>query len=141
MSERRPDRAFVHRLRVRYHEIDGQSHVYNARYLEYLDVAMVEFFRELGWGLDAALKAGFDPVLARVEMDFRMPARVDEILGVEVRPTRVGGASFDISFAVRADHGDTVLEAAIAYVNFDTKARSARPVPAGIAAALRQACG
>jgi acyl-CoA thioester hydrolase len=126
---------------VRYHEIDGQSHVYNSRYLEYLDAATIEFVRALGWGPAESLEAGFDPVLARVEMDFRSPARLDEDLEVEVRPTRIGNAGFDFAFAVRGADGRQVLEAQIAYVNYDAEARSSRPIPAAIVAALDRARG
>jgi len=38
---------FLHTLRVRYAEIDGQSIVFNAHYLTYISVAILEYFRNL----------------------------------------------------------------------------------------------
>ncbi|HSC71381.1 MAG TPA: acyl-CoA thioesterase, partial [Candidatus Methylomirabilis sp.] len=35
-------------IRVRYSEIDVQGIVYNSRYLEYVDVALTEYFRAMG---------------------------------------------------------------------------------------------
>jgi hypothetical protein len=39
---------FRHRLRVRYGEIDSQAVLFNARYLDYVDIAITEYFRGLG---------------------------------------------------------------------------------------------
>jgi acyl-CoA thioester hydrolase len=137
--EREPSEPFAHPLRVRFHEVDGQNHVYNSRYLEYIDIAMVEFIRSLGWGLQESLDVGFDPVLARVEMDFRSPALLDEELSVEVWPARVGNASFDLAFRARGADGRELVEATIAYVNYDSVARASRPIPDVVAKALRAA--
>jgi acyl-CoA thioester hydrolase len=123
---------FVHRMRVRYHETDPQQHVYNARYLEYIDVAMVEFVRSLGWDYSEGLGLGFDPVLVHVEMDFIAPASLDEILAVEVAPTEIGKTSFRLGFEISRAGGGRVLNAEIVYVNFDAVARAKRPIPANI---------
>ena len=120
---------FVHELRVRYHETDAQHHVYNARYLEYLDMAMVEYMRDLGWGYEELVEAGFDPVLGRVEMDFHRPARFDEVLRIVVRTERIGGASFDIGFAVHGEDGEGIVSASIAYINYDAASRSSVAIP------------
>ena len=77
--------GFVHELRVRYHETDAQHHVYNARYLEYLDVAMTEYLRDLGWPYAELVELGFDPVVGKIEIEFQRPAGFDEILRIEVR--------------------------------------------------------
>lgn len=37
--------SFQYRLRVRYSEVDSQGIVFNANYLNYLDVAITEYFR------------------------------------------------------------------------------------------------
>ena len=37
-------------LRVRYGECDAQQVVFNARYADYIDIAMTEYFREVVGG-------------------------------------------------------------------------------------------
>jgi acyl-CoA thioester hydrolase len=120
--------TFVHEMRVRYHETDPQRHVYNARYLEYLDVAMTEYFRELGWPFEQLVELGFDPVVGKVEIEFHRPAGFDEVLAIEVRPTRLGNSSLDLAFAIRTGL-DAVATATISYVNFDPDTRASRPIP------------
>jgi acyl-CoA thioester hydrolase len=123
---------FVHRHRVRYHELDPHDHVYNARYLEYVDVAMLEFLRDLGWGFDQALELGFDPLLARAEIDFRSPGRYDEELEVVVSVRRLGNASFDIDYLIRTAAGRSVAEVAVAYVNCDPQSGRSAAIPAAV---------
>lgn len=124
--------VFVYRHRVRYHETDAQHHVYSARYLEYVDVAFTEFLRELGWDYADAVRSGFDPVLARAEIDFQMGARFDDTLDILVVPTRVGRSSFDIRFEIRSDREAGVAAVSVAYVNFDTGSRASVPIPEAI---------
>jgi acyl-CoA thioester hydrolase len=120
---------FVHRHRVRYHELDPHDHIYNARYLEFVDVAMIEFLRDLGWTFDEALAIGFDPLLAHAEIDFRSPGRFDEELEVVVSVRRLGTASLDIDYLIRVSGGAAVAEVAIAYVNVDPATGRSAPIP------------
>lgn len=129
---------FVHRHRVRYHETDAQHHVYNSRYLEYVDVAMIEFLRDLGWPYREAVARGFDPILARAEIDFRRAAVFEDELEVAVLPRRLGNTSVDIEFRVTTADGDLVAEILVVYVNFDAQERQKLPIPAEVRARLEQ---
>ncbi|MCA3749603.1 MAG: acyl-CoA thioesterase [Rubrobacter sp.] len=125
------DFPFAHTLRVRYSEIDGQKVVYNAHYLTYLDVAITEYFRNLGIEfLDSSL---FDIALVRATLDFRRPARLDDLLDVWVSIPRLGNSSFTGRFRI-LPHGEssekrTVLDAEIVYVSFSAEEGRAVPIP------------
>ena len=118
---------FLHRHRVRYAEVDPHNHVYNSRYLEFVDAALIEFQRSLGWDGEAAFEAGFDPLLARAEIDFHGPAAYDAELEIAVVPRRVGSSSLEIVFAI-AEAGRPVAEASVRYVNVGADGRP-RPIP------------
>jgi acyl-CoA thioester hydrolase len=122
----------IYRHRVRYHEVDAQQHVYNARYLEYIDVAFTEFVREVGWDYADAVERGFDPVLARAEVDFLAGARFDEILEIVVTPERLGSSSLEVRFEIQVEAGRPVAAVFARYVNFDTGSRSSAPIPQAI---------
>ena len=51
---------FRFRFRVRYNECDAQQVVFNARYADYVDLAMTEFMRALGRDYKARLARGLD---------------------------------------------------------------------------------
>lgn len=125
--------AFEYRLRVRYHETDQQGIVYHARYLEYLDVAMTEYFRYLGWDYRRLVAEGCDPSIVRTTLNFIRPASFEDEIRIGVRPLRIGNASFTLGYDVTRSHGHEVLLAAeTVYVNFDAANKRSRPLPASV---------
>lgn len=129
---------FVHSIRVRYSETDAQKFLFNARYLEYADVAMTEFFRSLGWPYPRMLAAGFDPSLVRSTLDFEQPVQLDDVVDVEVTCTHVGTSSFRLSFSFSVCARPVALVESV-YVNVDPDAKASRPIPSDIAALLASA--
>ena len=73
-GSRRQQVTFVHTHRVRYHETDAQSFLFNSRYLEIADVAMTEFFRHLGWSYEKLNADGVDPSVVSAQLQFLAPA-------------------------------------------------------------------
>jgi acyl-CoA thioester hydrolase len=81
---------FVHELRVRYGECDPQGIVFNANYLLYFDVAFTELWRAAVGPWLEMVERGIDAVVAHSELDFRAPARFDDVLSLPVRIQSVG---------------------------------------------------
>ena len=127
--------TFVHTHRVRYHETDAQSYLFNSRYLEIADVAMTEFFRHLGWPYDKLNADGVDPSVVSASLRFNAAVRFDDVVEFHVTCTRVGRSSFDIEQVVTRD-GTEVASISLVYVNVDAAEGAARPLPAAIAKAL-----
>ncbi|MBI4572635.1 MAG: acyl-CoA thioesterase [candidate division NC10 bacterium] len=121
-------------IRVRYSEVDGQGIVYNSRYLEYVDVALTEYFRALGFQYQEMVEQhGFDPSLVKATLEFKRPARFDEVLLVHARVVAIGRASFSMDYEiVREEGGEQVASAQIIYANFDKTTQGSRPVPDAI---------
>jgi len=127
------DTVFKHRLRVRYHETDQQGIVYHARYLEYLDVAMTEYFRHLGWGYRELVREGCDPSIARTTLNFSRPASFEDEILIRVRPVRIGNSSFTLGYEINnCQDGALLLSAENIYVNFDAATRRSSPLPQSI---------
>lgn len=98
--------GFSERFRVRYAEVDAQAIVFNAHYLTYLDQTFTEYMRHLGLTLEQQQAAGLEPVLARTSIHFAAPARLDDLLEVCPRITRLGRTSLTLVFDVhRAEAG------------------------------------
>src|SRR5690606_26313100 len=119
---------FVHSLRVRYSEIDGQKIVFNAHYLTYIDVAITEYFREVVRPLPEGEE--FDFVLAKVVLEFKGSAYLDDILNIYCRTVRLGNSSFTVQFAIQRDETkETIVLAEVVYVSYDVHTRRAVPIP------------
>ena len=78
-------------VQVRFRDTDAMGHVNNAVYLSYLELARMRYWRELT-GLKDFSK--IDMILARVEIDYRSPAKVDTDLRVWIRVPEVMRSSF-----------------------------------------------
>ena len=83
-------------MRVRYGECDAQQVVFNSRYGEYADVAVTEYFRVLFGGIKEMLNQGLDTQVVRFAIDWKSPARFDDVLAITVQTTRVGKTSFTL---------------------------------------------
>lgn len=105
---------FVHRIRVRYAEVDAQGVVFNAHWMTYFDDACTRFMETLGFGADFWTRE-FDVMLVKATLSWSGPARFDEWVDVAVAPVRLGTKSFDLGYEATVD-GRPACEAAITYV-------------------------
>ena len=106
MSDPGAIEAGAHRIRVRvyYEDTDAAGIAYHAAYLAFAERARTEMLRCLG--LDhAGLRARFGLffTVRRCAIDYRAPARLDDLLEVETRLVRLGGASLELEQRVRRD--------------------------------------
>jgi acyl-CoA thioester hydrolase len=95
--------GFVHELRVRYGECDPQGIVFNANYLLYFDVAFTELWRAAVGPWQEMVERGVDAVVAHADLDFRAPARYDDLLALPVRITSLGRTAITTEIDVMRD--------------------------------------
>jgi acyl-CoA thioester hydrolase len=107
MAESGVIEAPAHRIgiRVYYEDTDAAGIVYHATYLAYAERARTEMLR--GLGLDHnTLRARFGVVFTvrRCVVDYHAPARLDDLLEVQTRLVRRGGASLDLEQRILRAH-------------------------------------
>lgn len=129
---------FRYYLRVRYGECDAQKVVFNARYSDYIDISTNEFLRALGFG-EALVDGSFDFQLVKQTIEWKAPARFDQVLEISVHATRLGNTSFTFAteFRIAGDKriiatGETV------YVMVQPHTLTKAPLPAEVRAALEE---
>lgn len=121
---------FRYYLRVRYGECDAQKVVFNARYGEYVDLAITEFLRALGYG-EQMVSAELDFQLVRQTTQWRAPARYDDVLEASVATVGVGNTSFTLRVEFRVAGSEAVIcESETVYVLVDHASLTKRPVAA-----------
>lgn len=110
------DFAFTEPLRVRWGECDIQGIVFNPHYLAYADVAMTEYLRWAGFPYpEALLPYGADIFAVSSKVDFRSPAKFDDLLTLGVRVQRIGNTSMVFRIAIFRDE-DLLSEVETTYV-------------------------
>lgn len=124
----RQDFDFAWRFRVRYSEVDPQAVVFNSRYLEYADFAIVEYWRALGLRPGTGDCPEFH--VGRATVTYRRPIRLDEEVDAMVRITRFGTASMSFLIELHgADAEDLRAEIDLAYVCVDLESGRSQPIP------------
>lgn len=91
-------RPFSHPIRVYWEDTDAGGVVYHASYLRFLERARTEGLRSLGIS-QQALRKDEDRIFVvhRMQIDFRAPARLDDLLEVHSRIADLGHASLVFS--------------------------------------------
>ena len=112
--------------RVYYEDTDFSGFVYHARYLHFMERARTDYIRCLGVNQRELAKDGEGTmfVVHRMEIDFKGPARMDDILTILTTTEKAGGAKMVLSQQVRCD--DRLLISAkviIAVVNASGRPR------------------
>ena len=125
------DFKFYAPLRVRWMESDAQGIVYFGAYMDYLEVAWSEYFRNLGFSIyRVAQKGYFDTAVVKTVTEYKSPARLDDMLELYTRVTHIGNSSIALQMEIYNQDSDRLLTAVEAvYVGFDAESQSSRPVP------------
>ena len=125
----RPGFAFATDIRVRYAEIDGQKVVFNSRYLEYVDVAVTDWWE---WtGIAAALGETWRETefhVRHAEIDYLKPFVLGDTIEANVRLERVGGSSLTKRFDLA--HAETgALHTVVTLTSVNVHLPTGRPLP------------
>lgn len=133
----RADFQFFTRIRVRWSEVDPQAVVFNARYLDYADIAVTEYWRAIRaaglWHQDTP-----EFHVAKAEVLFKKPIKADEELDLLIRTARFGTTSMtnviEIHGAGTADDLRAAIE--LVAVHIDLTDHRPRAIPETVRTAL-----
>jgi acyl-CoA thioester hydrolase len=132
----------LHRMQVRvyYEDTDFSGIVYHANYLRFMERGRTNYLRLLGADQRALFAEaeseapGFAFVVRAMQLEFRKPSRMDDLLEIVTRPLDVKGASITLHQEVR--RGDELLLEATVKVAFVSGGR-AKPIPKALRIAMK----
>jgi acyl-CoA thioester hydrolase len=124
------DFAFRYPLRVRWAETDAQGVVFNARYLDYADVAVTEYWRACGLRLvnpDEPLEFH----VKKATVLWNAPIFPDELIEVMCRTTKMGRSSITkiVEIHGATEDGSDDLRAEVELVSVFVDLETHRPMP------------
>ena len=127
-------------VRIYYEDTDFSGVVYHASYLRFMERGRTNYLRLLGADQRALFEEvakeapGFAFVVRSMTIDFRKPARMDDVLEIATVPLEVKGAS--IVLHQRVSRADELLVEATVQVAFVSDGR-ARPIPKALRTAMK----
>ena len=120
---------FRYYVRVRYAECDAQKVVFNTRYAEYVDVGLNEFLRAAG--VHAQFVTGpLDFQLVKQTVEWKAPARFDQVLELSIAPVHLGNTSFTFRTEFRLAGSEPLIATVeTVYVLVDVKTLTKLAIP------------
>jgi acyl-CoA thioester hydrolase len=103
--------VFTYSHRVTYSECTLGNHIYYGRYLDLLEAARGEFFRNLGRAFAGWQEEGTIFPVLECRLQYKAPARYDDLLSISVTPTLAKGVRLNFAYRILNQHGVLVLEA------------------------------
>ncbi len=127
---------FLWQSRVYWEDTDAGGIVYYANYLRFLERARSEWLRQRGVSQRAlAVDPGVVFSVTALELQYRRPARLDDLLAVSCEPGAAAGARLEFRQRVWRDGeaGELLLEACVHIACLDALSLKPRRLPAVIA--------
>ncbi len=125
-------------VRVYFEDTDFSGVVYHGAYVRFMERGRSDYLRKLGVGHDALDRGEHGELLAfavhKLAMEFRRPARIDDVIEVETRCSRITPARIVLSQLVR--RGEDILVSAEVTVVMINPAGQARRLPPSVQAVL-----
>ena len=113
--------AFTFQMRMCFQDVDGEGIVYHANYLKYAERARTEWLIQMGLNNQEIMNMGVAMVLRHVEMNFMSPARLDDVLNINVRVLESKNASTTFEQVISVEGQEKVnIKIQLAYVNTET---------------------
>ncbi|MGV8914111.1 MAG: acyl-CoA thioesterase [Kaistella sp.] len=101
----------THSLRVRYGETDPMKYVYYGNYAEYLEVARVELFRDLGMPYEEIENQGIWLPVSEYSIKYLKPALYDQILEIHTFIKKIPGVKIEFDYEIYNSSKQKITEA------------------------------
>ena len=95
-------------LCVRSYECDSYNHVNNAIYLNYLEVARMDFLAKVGFDYDGLLALGYLMPVTHIDIHYKTSALYKDELEIDTCPVKLGAATGAFHQTIRKRGTDTV---------------------------------
>lgn len=117
-------------LQVRWSDMDALGHVNNARFLTYMEQARIHYVNSMRLWDGTTDKLGL--IIARVEIDFKLPLFAADDVHVFTRTARLGKRSIVTEQLIarrKDDQYETAARGVITIVVYDYSANQSAPIP------------
>lgn len=94
---------FTTHVRVRYAETDAAGVVYHANYLVWMEVARIDWLRELGHPIAGIEARGVVLPVVDVRVKYLRPAHLDDLVEIALWVDAVGPATFSFKYEISRD--------------------------------------
>lgn len=124
-------------IRVYYEDTDAGGVVYHSKYLNFFERARTEFLRQQDFSQQELFSQSLAFVVKRIEIDYKLPARLDDLLNVETTLSELKKATLIFKQRLWKD-GDCLSEANVTVACVDLIKMKPVAIPDDIRQALQK---
>ena len=127
--------GFRWQARVYWEDTDGGGVVYYANYLKFLERARTEWLRARGFAQSAlAIDPGVVFAVVSLNVEYRRPARLDDLLCIGSEVAQTGATSLEFRQAIwrESEAGEQLLTATVRVACLDAQRFKPRRLPASL---------
>ncbi|MBO6730286.1 MAG: acyl-CoA thioesterase, partial [Maricaulis sp.] len=83
---------------------DPAGIVFYPRYFEMINATIEDWFRSIGYGFDQMImQDGFGVPTATIQVDFKAPSRLDDLVELELQLVRLGRSSIGLQINIQCE--------------------------------------
>lgn len=130
--------CFESLIRVRYGETDRMGYLYYGHYPEYFEVSRTDMIRSLGLSYKEIEDMGIIMPVRSLKVDYRFPARYDELLKVKSCLSKLPEIKLDIDYEIKNEEDKLICTGNTVLAFVDVKTRRPRRAPNFFLEAVRK---
>lgn len=130
--------CFESLIRVRYGETDRMGYLYYGHYPEYFEVSRTDMIRSLGFSYKEIEDMGIILPVRSLKVDYRFPARYDELLKVKSCLGKLPEIKLDIDYEIKNEEEKVICTGNTVLAFVDAKSRRPRRAPEFFLEAVRR---
>lgn len=119
---------------VRFAECDPYGVVWHGHYVQYIEHARESLTGRFGFTAARALEMGYRVPITRMELQYRAPAKPDQMIRVTARLRSPSVARLVMDYEIRGEAGDLLVSATTEQVVVNSAGELLLTLPAGLRA-------
>ena len=123
---------------MRYQETDRMGVVYHANYLSYFELGRVEWLRFKGLDYARLEDSGVLLPVVNVSVNYKAPARYDQLLSVKTELIKIGGASIVFQNKIYDENNQLLVEGEVTLVATDSSSFKPIKIPASLLSLIQK---
>lgn len=88
-------------IKVNWGDMDALGHVNHSVFAKWMETVRMIYFSKIGM-MDLYDESNIGPILARIEIDYKLPITFPDVVRVSTSVSRIGNSSFDMKYEIES---------------------------------------
>ena len=117
-------------IKVNWGDMDALGHVNHSVYAKWMETVRMMYFSEIGM-MNLHDDSNIGPILARIEIDYKLPIVFPDVVTVSTSVSRIGNSSFDMRYKIESlsNNGNSAAIGSVVCVVLDYSSGMPHKIP------------